>query len=265
MGNLVVAGRVAVSVAVVPLFAVGPHGRVAKVLEKATVLVSDDGLAWIRRTTCSLAAYAADLDLLVMIGAVSLLWSACCSVGSGAGLRWKEAAWPGSGSAVRGKGGSGCCCCSVDCLLVCCLDLQDKKGRSAAVGEAAVVQICCWGLLVLTSPGCRSAARGDAHGLVEIRPSRGCLARPCCHLGAWLDLVEEGAAAGGCADLLGGRSGQGCCACCQGMERGPCCGLVLGCANKRGGARWGALAWRCRVVLSAMDERGGARVCGSMR
>jgi len=44
--------------AVVPLFAVGLHGRVAKVLEKATVPLSDDGLAWIGRTRCSLAACA---------------------------------------------------------------------------------------------------------------------------------------------------------------------------------------------------------------
>jgi len=38
---------------VVSFLAIGLHGRVAKVLEKATVLVSDDGLAWIRRTGCS--------------------------------------------------------------------------------------------------------------------------------------------------------------------------------------------------------------------
>ena len=51
-----VKGRVAAAVAVVPFLAIGLHGRVAKMLEKATVLVSDDGLAWIRRTACSLAA-----------------------------------------------------------------------------------------------------------------------------------------------------------------------------------------------------------------
>ena len=49
--------RVKGRVAVVPFLAIGLHGRVAKVLEKATVLVFDDGLAWIRRTRCSLAAY----------------------------------------------------------------------------------------------------------------------------------------------------------------------------------------------------------------
>jgi len=48
-----VVGRVAVAVAAVLFLANGLHGRVAKVLEKATVLVSDDGLAWIRRTACS--------------------------------------------------------------------------------------------------------------------------------------------------------------------------------------------------------------------
>ena len=65
-----VAGRVAAAVAVVSFLAIGLHGRVAKVLEKATVLVSDDGLAWIRRTACSLAAGGADL----------LIWAAirCC-------------------------------------------------------------------------------------------------------------------------------------------------------------------------------------------
>ena len=50
-----VAGRVAAAVAVVSFLAIGLHGRVAKVLEKTTVSVSDDGLAWIRRTACSLA------------------------------------------------------------------------------------------------------------------------------------------------------------------------------------------------------------------
>ena len=44
MGNLVVAGRVAVTVAVVPIFAVGLHRGVARVLGKVTVPVSDD--AW---------------------------------------------------------------------------------------------------------------------------------------------------------------------------------------------------------------------------
>jgi len=39
----------------------GLHGGVAKTLEKVTVLVSDDGLAWIGRTRCSLAAVCADL------------------------------------------------------------------------------------------------------------------------------------------------------------------------------------------------------------
>ena len=48
-----VKGRVAAAVAVVPFLAIGLHGRVAKALEKATVLVSDDGLARIRRTHCS--------------------------------------------------------------------------------------------------------------------------------------------------------------------------------------------------------------------
>jgi len=38
-----VAGRVAAAVAVVSFLAIGLHGRVAKVLEKATVSVSDDG------------------------------------------------------------------------------------------------------------------------------------------------------------------------------------------------------------------------------
>ena len=40
-------------VAVVLFLANGLHGRVAKALGKVTVSVSDDGLAWIRRTGCS--------------------------------------------------------------------------------------------------------------------------------------------------------------------------------------------------------------------
>ena len=58
MGNLLVTGRVAAAVAVVSSLAIGLHGRVAKALEKVTVSVSDDGLAWIRRTRRSLAACA---------------------------------------------------------------------------------------------------------------------------------------------------------------------------------------------------------------
>ena len=42
-------------------------GGVAKTLEKVTVLVSGDGLAWIGRTTCSLAAYALNLGLLQLV------------------------------------------------------------------------------------------------------------------------------------------------------------------------------------------------------
>jgi len=45
--------RVAAAVAVVSFLAIGLHGRVAKTLEKVTVSVSDDGLAWIGRTRCS--------------------------------------------------------------------------------------------------------------------------------------------------------------------------------------------------------------------
>ena len=52
-GNLTVTGRVAVTVAVVRFLAVGLHRTVARILGKATVSVSDDDLAWIRRTRCS--------------------------------------------------------------------------------------------------------------------------------------------------------------------------------------------------------------------
>ena len=74
MGNRLAAervkGRVAVAVVVMLPFAVGLHGRVARVLEKATVPVSNDGLEWIRRTRRSLAAGGPDL----------LIWAAirCC-------------------------------------------------------------------------------------------------------------------------------------------------------------------------------------------
>ena len=50
-------------VAVVRFLANGLHGGVAKTLEKVTVLVSGDGLAWIGRTRRSLAAGGADLLL----------------------------------------------------------------------------------------------------------------------------------------------------------------------------------------------------------
>ena len=87
-----VKGRVAAAVAVVSFLAIGLYGRVAKVLEKATVLVSDDGLAWIRRTACSLTACArwiwiapAVRSLLLAVGpgrgdsaAVAFLLSPCC-------------------------------------------------------------------------------------------------------------------------------------------------------------------------------------------
>ena len=65
LGNLVFAGRVAVTVAVVPLFAVGLHGRVARVLGKTWLQAGDlalAGRAWNRR---SLAACAAGLGAQV--------------------------------------------------------------------------------------------------------------------------------------------------------------------------------------------------------
>ena len=83
-----VKGRVAAAVAVVLPFAVGLHGRVARVLEKATVPVPDDGLEWIRRTRRSLAAGGA--DLLIWAVAVGMppmgtrLVVAACRTGS----RW---------------------------------------------------------------------------------------------------------------------------------------------------------------------------------
>ena len=43
--NLVVVGRVAVTVTVVPLFAVGLHGRVARLLEEAWLQAGDLALA----------------------------------------------------------------------------------------------------------------------------------------------------------------------------------------------------------------------------
>jgi len=57
-----VAGRVAVAVAVVSFLAIGLHGRMAKALEKVTVSVSDDGLAWIGRTRRSSGEDGGGLD-----------------------------------------------------------------------------------------------------------------------------------------------------------------------------------------------------------
>ena len=56
MGNLVVAGRVTVTVAVVPLFAVGLHRRVARVLGKAWLQAGDLALAGRAWNCHSLAA-----------------------------------------------------------------------------------------------------------------------------------------------------------------------------------------------------------------
>ena len=59
------------------LLAVGLQGRVARVLEKAAVLVSDDGLAWIRRGGCSLPAGSGCAQAWFWLpsgAAVSLLW-----------------------------------------------------------------------------------------------------------------------------------------------------------------------------------------------
>ena len=58
-----VVGRVAAVVAVVSFIAIGLHGRVARLLGKATVPISDDGLAWIGRTRCSPGEDEGGLDL----------------------------------------------------------------------------------------------------------------------------------------------------------------------------------------------------------
>jgi len=61
LGNLVVAGRVAITVAVVPLFAVRLHRRVARVLGKAWLQAGDLALAGRAWNCRSLAACALDL------------------------------------------------------------------------------------------------------------------------------------------------------------------------------------------------------------
>jgi len=53
LGNLVVAGRVAVAIAVMLLFAVGLHGRVVRVLEKAWQQAGDLALAGRVSNCCS--------------------------------------------------------------------------------------------------------------------------------------------------------------------------------------------------------------------
>ena len=80
--NLIVAGRVAVTVAVVLFLAVGLQGRVARVLEKATVPVSDDGLAWIGSEHHSLLAVESgrvlNLDLRPGDGGARPAGGTCC-------------------------------------------------------------------------------------------------------------------------------------------------------------------------------------------
>jgi len=89
LGKLVVAGRVAVAVAVARFLAVGLQGRVAKVLEKATVPVSDDGLAWIRRggrsLPCALDLGASGCCQVLLFAAVAadLLLDGWCSANRG--------------------------------------------------------------------------------------------------------------------------------------------------------------------------------------
>jgi len=107
-----VKGRVAAAVAVVSFLAIGLHGRVAKVLEKATVPISDDGLAWIGRTRRSLAAGGADL---LIWAAESLLEDAtgCWLLSGSAG----ELGWPVGGvteSSWRGSGARRRCCTDLD-------------------------------------------------------------------------------------------------------------------------------------------------------
>ena len=119
MENLVVTGRVAVTVAVAPLFAVGLYRTVARVLEKATVLVSDDGLAWIWRTACSLPV-GSGLLIAVQI-------RCCCACREERSAAETHAELAGEAKKARGlldaalpllqKPGcccsSGCCCCSL--------------------------------------------------------------------------------------------------------------------------------------------------------
>ena len=75
----------------VPFHAVGLHGRVAKVLKKATVPVSDDRLAWIRRTRCSLAA--------CWIWAVLIC---CCRIAVVRVMGLSEAGWAAAGGTLEG-------------------------------------------------------------------------------------------------------------------------------------------------------------------
>jgi len=77
-GNLIVAGRVTVTVAVVPLLAVGLQGRVAKVLEKAWLQAGDlalVGRAWNCRSP-ELAHAACCLLLLDLVVAGSAMGEA---------------------------------------------------------------------------------------------------------------------------------------------------------------------------------------------
>ena len=80
------------------LFAVGQHGRVARVLEKATVPVSNDDLAWIRRTHCSLPVLGPDC---VQIWDAAV-WTVVAAAVGVAGRAKEGTAWPGLAAGAWG-------------------------------------------------------------------------------------------------------------------------------------------------------------------
>jgi len=117
-------------VAVVRFLANGLHGRVARLLGKATVPISDDGLAWIGRTTSSLAAE--NTDLLLSRSGFGYWCAAAVAVERIRGSLWIKGkllvCWGakarpglllGSPAWCRFAARRGCCCC--------CPDLQEGR------------------------------------------------------------------------------------------------------------------------------------------
>ena len=144
-----VAGRVAVTVAVVSFLAIRLHGRMAKALEKVTVPVSDDGLVWIGRTSCSLAAVCADLGCRrCAVLLLAQIWTGACR---GGGLLWPGLdCAPGKGALLGGlaaAASSGCCCCCSGCCCRGWLRRAVARGRccsSVAVAGRVEEEGSCW-------------------------------------------------------------------------------------------------------------------------
>jgi len=185
-------------VAVVPLFAVGLQGRVARGLEKAAVSVSDDGLAWIGSEHHSLLEGLSGLQVLSeeIWAAVSLRICCChglldarllllvCAVGQGRGRICREetglpcrSGWLCSACWMRGRAADLCRGRLGPCWICSCCAARLLVSRSAGGKE-----ITAWGRWAVLLAAWMAAA-----------------AQPRGEVGCW----GGGAAVGGCAMLPG--------------------------------------------------------------